>query len=213
MRLDWVPYSAASLVAGAGALAVGAVLLPPGDQSGAELLATLDDDRWLVVAGLFYVAAIALIAGLPSVLVLFETRASRMGLAGGGVFLVGCLGLAGYAMLLVFARALARSGLDPAVLDAAAEDAGLLAFLYAWIAMFYLGEALLAVALLRAGTVPTWLPVLLLVHVALLPLGPVLPPTLQSASTLLVTLSLSGLAIAANQRNLAAAVAASAARP
>ena len=50
--------------------------------------------------------ACALTLGLPSILTLFRKR-NRLGLVAIGVFVIGCLGIAGYAMLLVFMRALA----------------------------------------------------------------------------------------------------------
>ena len=78
------------------------------------------------------------------------------------------------------------------------SDAGLNAFLYGWIAAFYLGELLLAVALLRAGTTPTWIPWMLILHVVTFPLSPILPQGLQAATVMIMAVGFSGIAITAN---------------
>jgi hypothetical protein len=103
---------------------------------------------------MYFAAACALTVGLPSILTLFRRR-NRLGLVAIGVFVIGCLGIAGYAMLLVFMRALAvthSAATDD--LSGVADDAGLLGFLYGWVAAFYLGELLLAIALARATPTP-----------------------------------------------------------
>jgi hypothetical protein len=65
-----------------------------------------------------------------------------------------------------------------------------------------LGELLLALALLRAGATPRWIPALLLVHVALLAVAPYLPDLIGSASPLLIVVALSGIGIRpADQRS------------
>ncbi len=201
MRVDWVPVSASALVAGATALALGAILLPTGDGDSAQSLRLVEqnDGRWLAVSGLFFLASVALTLGLPSILTLFERRGSRLGMTALVVFSVGCIGTAGYAMLLAFFRALVLTGAinDEAFSDVT-QDAGLNAFLYGWVAAFYVGELLLAVALMRAGTTPRWVPWLLILHVATLPLSSVLPEMLQSGSVLIMTVGFAGIAITAN---------------
>lgn len=203
MDVDWVPYSATSLVAGASCLVVGAVLVPGESDSSASLQALIeqDDARWLAVAAFYFAAAVLLTIGIPALLTLLNRRATRIGLVGAGVFVVGCLGTAGYAMLLVLLRALVLSdSLVDVPPDDLVSDAGLGVFLYGWVAAFYLGELLLGVAFLRARTVRRWMPLLLLAHVAALPLAAVLPQQFSAATVLLSTAAFAGLGIVANNR-------------
>lgn len=203
MRIDWVPFSAAALVAGAVALVGGTVLQPSTGGGSAESLQLVQDDRyvWLAAAGMFFFSAVALTAGLPSVLTLLGQRASRLALTAVGVFGVGCIGIAGYAMLLAFFRALVlEDAIRAGSLDELTRDAGLGGFLFGWIGAFYIGELLLGVALLRNGSVPKWVPTLMLLHVATLPLGPVLPDIASNVTILLLAVPLTALGISANSR-------------
>jgi hypothetical protein len=203
MRIDWVPYSAASLVLGATALSVGALLAPQlGEQN--VLLSDFADTRWLAVAVLYFVASASLTVGMPSVITLFERRGGRLGMSAVGVFTVGTLGIAGYAFLIAFMRALAQEGKVGSLdLEFVSQNTGLLALLYGWILAFYVGELLLGIALLRESTTPRWVPGVLLLHVALFPLSLLLPSLLpqevQSLTALLVTVGLCGVGISANQ--------------
>lgn len=203
MHVDWVPYSATSLVAGASALVVGAMLVPAEADSGASLQVVMEqDERWLAIAAFYFAAAVLLTVGIPAVMTLLDRRSTRIGLIGAGIFVVGCLGTAGYAMLLVLVRALVLAGeLTGATLEDLAADAGLGVFLYGWVTAFYLGELVLAIALLRARTVQRWMPGLLLAHVALVPVSAVLPQQLSAATVLLSTVAFAGLGIAANNRH------------
>ena len=68
MRIDWVPYSAAALVLGATALSVGALILPSGDNAATTLqMAETEGGRWIAVAILYFLAAVALTFGMPSI--------------------------------------------------------------------------------------------------------------------------------------------------
>jgi hypothetical protein len=199
MRLDWVPYSAAALVLGATALSVGALLTPQLSE-GNVLLSDFADTRWLAVALLYFIASASLTVGMPSVITLFERRGRKLGLSAIGVFTVGTLGIAGYAFLIAFMRALAEEGgIGTLDLELVSENAGLLAILYGWIGAFYLGELLLGIALLRASTTPKWVPAVLLLHVALFPVSSLLPVEVQSLTALLVTVGLCGVGVTANQ--------------
>jgi len=201
MRIDWLPYSAAALVLGATALSVGALILPSGDTAATTLqMAESDGGRWLAVALLYFLAAVTLTLGMPSILTFFEVRGTKFGLTAIGVFTIGCIGLAGFAMLLVFIRALARShAIEAGALDNASSEVGLSVFLLGWIGAFYLGELLLAIALLRAGNVPLWIPGALLLHVALLPVTAILGVEVPPVTALLITVALCGVGIKANQ--------------
>lgn len=203
MRIDWVPFSASSLVAGASMLSVGSMMMPSADSTLETLqLAEQEGGRWLAVSGLYFVAAVALTVGLPAVLVLFERRGARLGLTAVSVFTVGCVGLAGYAMVLALMRALVViDAIDPGSVEAAIQDPGFLVFLYGWIAAFYLGELLLALALVRARTAPMWIPSLLVLHVVTFPIFATVASDFRPLTALLITVALSGVGISANTRH------------
>jgi len=203
MRIDWVPYSAASLVLGASALAVGSLLLPSYAEAATTVQMTESQGGvWLAVAVLYFVAAVMLTLGMPSILTLFNVRGARLGLTAVGIFTASAAGTAGFAMLLMFVRALVMNDAiaEVTVMDVT-QDTGLTGFLYVWIGTILVGELLLAFALLRARAAPRWIPVLVLLHVALLAIAPFLPDVIGSGSPLLITVALSGLGIrAAAQR-------------
>ena len=201
MRVDWVPFSASALVAGATALSIGSLLMPQADEAKDMLtLAEQDGGRWMAVSLLYFAASVALVVGLPAIITLFDRKGFRTGLTAVGVFTIGCVGIAGFAMLLVFFRALAvTDAITPGTIDRVSDEAGLAAVLFGWIGAFYLGELLLAIALLMAGTTAKWIPVVLLVHVALLPVSSLLPAGIQSLTALLITVALCGVGITANQ--------------
>ena len=202
MRVDWVPFSASGLVAGATALSIGSLLMPQAEEA-SDMLRLANDEagRWIAVALLYFAASVALVIGLPSILTLFDRKGFRTGLTAVGVFTVGCVGIAGFAMLLVFFRSLVvTNAIEAGSIDQVSSETGLSAFLFGWIGAFYLGELLLAIALLLAGTTPKWIPAVLIAHVALLPLSSLLPSELQSMTTLLITVGLCGVGITANQR-------------
>lgn len=202
MKIDWVPYSAAALVAGSIAVAMGTLLMPVvSDPADSLQIAQDQDGRWLAVAVVYFGASVALTAGLPSVLTLLGTRGARRGLVGAGLLAVGFIGMTGYAMLLVFFRALAVTGaLDSGDLDSVIRDAGLGVFLYGWIATFYLGELLVAWGLLLARTTPSWVPLMLLLHVVSLPVSFLVPPQFAAAAVLLLTAGLCGIGITASNQ-------------
>lgn len=202
MRVDWVPFSASALVAGATALSVGAILNPSSGDA-ADLIRAVREDGgvWMAIALLYFFAAAALTGGMPSILTLFDRRGMRTGLAAIGILTIGCVGIAGYAMVLAFVRALVIGrSIDPATFEDAVSEPGFAILLYGWVGAFYLGELLLAVALLRAGTTGRWIPALLLAHAALFPIGGLLPDTARALTALLVTVALSGVGITANAR-------------
>lgn len=196
---DWVPVSAALLVTGAMALSSGALLSPTGSDSAETFQLVQDHDgRWLVVSVIYFLASVALTLGLPAALSLFDGRGRRLGMVSGVILAVGFIGTAGYAMLMVFFRALViTDAIRSQSIEEVTHENGLSVFLYGWIAAFYLGELLLAAALLRAGTTPRWVPFLLIGHVLTLPLSPVLPEAIAKLAVLLVALGLAGVAVQA----------------
>lgn len=199
MRTDWLPVSAALLLTGALALCLGSVLLPQGDDV-AESLRIVQDQgaQWMAAAAVLFLSSICLTLGLPAILSLLQRRGWTLGMISGIVLEVGFIGTAGYAMLLAFFHTLVVTGsLKSRGIDEVSSDPGLLAFVYVWIAGFYLGELLLAIALLRAGTVPRWVPVALVLHVVSLPVGALLPGWVSKAALLLLVLGFAGIAVQA----------------
>ncbi|MFC4787197.1 hypothetical protein ACT8ZV_22160 [Nocardioides sp. MAHUQ-72] len=203
MRLDWIPASAAAFVTGAMALTFGSLLLPTGSDSADTLrIVQQQDGRWLAAAVVFFIAAVALTLGLPAALSLFDRRGRGLAMVSTVVLAIGFLGTAGYAMLMVFFRAMVLNiPIDDQALDNVSHEAGLAVFLYGWIAGFYVGELLFAIALLRAGTVAHWVPAVLLAHVASLTVSNLLPQALSQSLVLLVAVGFAGVAIEAVTRD------------
>lgn len=195
---DWLPVSAASLVTGAMALLLASMLTQSGSDA-AETFTIVQEQsgQWLGGAVMFFIASVGLILGLPTIVVLVQGRGRRTGLAACVVLAIGYLGTAGYAALLIFFRALVvTDGVTVADVEAVNNETGLLGFVVGWIGAFYVGELLLAIALLRAGAdvCPRWIPVLLLLHVASI-LASGGPDWVSKVAVLLVALPLCGLGI------------------
>jgi hypothetical protein len=201
MRWDWIPLSASALVIGAMALAFGALLNPvPADGDSAQTVATvaMASGRWLGMAVMYFLASVALTLGLPAALSLFVVRARVLGVVAASVLAVGFIGTSGYAMLLVFFRALVREdAIRTGSLDTVTRDLGLGIFLYGWVAAFYLGLFLLALALFVARRTPVWVPLLIVVFVALLPLVEKIGRVGQVAQVVALAFAFTGIATAA----------------
>jgi hypothetical protein len=199
VRMDWLPVSAALLLTGALALCLGGFLLPSSDGS-REALRIVDNQsgQWLAVAVILFISSVCLTLGLPAVLTLFDRRGWALGMISGIVLEVGFIGTAGFAMLMVFFRALVIShAIRGQGIDDIAHEAGLAVFLYAWIVGLYLGELLLGVALLRARTTPVWVPAALIAHALTFPISGLLPEYLSKATVLLLVVGFAGIAIQA----------------
>jgi hypothetical protein len=200
MRTDWVPFSASALVVGMLALAFGALLNPLDSGGSADTIRTVSQEggRLFGMAVMYFVASVAMTLGLPAVVTLFGKRATRLGITATAVFLVGVIGTSGYAMLLVFFRALVKADvLRGSTLGDVANDNGLAVFLYGWIGAFFLGLVLLAVALLFAKRTPLWVPILLLVSVAMFPVSGALGKVGQILQLFAMAVAFTGMAIAA----------------
>ncbi|MGB0101530.1 MAG: hypothetical protein WBP61_14730 [Nocardioides sp.] len=199
MRMDWVPVSAALLLTGALALGAGAFLLPTSGDS-AETLSIVQDQggQWMAAAVVLFLSSVFLTLGLPAILTLFQRRGWGLAMISGILLEIGFVGTAGFAMLMVFFHSLvvADAIKDPRF-DAAASEAGLATFIAIWLAGLYLGELLLAIALLRAGFTPRWVSVALILHVASFPVSGLLPEVVSQATILLLVLGFAGIAIQA----------------
>jgi hypothetical protein len=187
------------------ALVLASVLTQNGSSTqDTYILVQEQSGRWLGGAVMFFLAAVGLMLGLPTIVVLVQGRARRTALAACVVLAVGFIGTAAYAALLVFFRALVvTDGISVADTEAVSDEAGLLSLLVVWIAAFYVGELLLAVALLRAGSdvAPRWIPVLMLLHVASIVVAGG-PAWVGKLTVLLVALPLCGLAMQIPQRGI-----------
>jgi hypothetical protein len=201
VRPDLIVLSASALVVGVMCLVFGAALNPAeaGDSmASAVRIASEQSGRWLAMSVLYFCASVALTCGMPAVLSLFRDRAHRLGITAVSVLSIGAVGTSGFAMLLVFIQALAQQdALRAGGLDAVLSDAGLTVFFWSWIAGFYLGALLVAVALLVSRSTSPWVPVLLLLFVVLLPIGRLLGPTGQVLGLMALALAFTGIAIAA----------------
>lgn len=201
MRTDWVPLSASALVIGAMSLVFGSVLNPA--ETGAttsDMVQVVGQDgpRWLAMAVMYVLASFALILGLPCVLMLFDRRGRRLGLAGVSLMVMGAVGTCGYATLMLFFCALVlRHALDGDALGSVVTDPGLRIFLIGWVASFYGGVLVIAVALLLARTTPRWVPLLLVVFVALLPVSSHLGRLGSAVQVMAMAVAFTGISMAA----------------
>jgi hypothetical protein len=201
MRRDWVPLSASALVIGAMCLVLGFLLNPaePG-ASPAETFRVVEEEgaRWLAMAVMFFLASLSLTLGLPAVLTLFERRGRTLGMVGLAVFTIGAIGTCGYAMLMVFFRALVFADATKAsALDDVTADRGLSIFLQGWVAGFYGGILLIAVALLRSRTTATWVPWALVGFVAAFPVSSHIGRVGAAVQILVLAAAFTGIAMAA----------------
>ncbi len=206
--MDWVPVSAALLLTGALALCLGGFLLPQSDN-GADSLRIVQEQggQWMAAALVLFISSICLSLGLPAIMLLLQRRGWTIGVIAAVVLEIGFIGTAGFAMLMGFFRALVDTAtIQTQGLDDVASDSGLAIFLYTWIAGLYLGEVLLAIALLRARTVPRWVPFALIAHALTFPISGALPEYLSKATVLLLVIGFAGVAVEAGgmQRRSAA---------
>ena len=207
MRSDWLAPSASALVVGAMVLVLGYLLNPLSQEAGdireAVTLAEQADGRWLGTAFLLFFASVCLTLGLPALLSLFDKRARRMGAIAVGVFSVGTVGLSAYGMLLVFLRAaILHDVVRVGRLEQVTEDTGLMVFLAAWVACFYVGALLLAVALLLARTTPRWVPILILVYLVSQLAGDAFGDLGTVLQFFVLAVAFTGAAVAATERGL-----------
>jgi hypothetical protein len=187
------------------ALVFGALLNPQMGDSAADTLRVVNEEggRWLGMSVMYFFASVAMTLGLPSLLSLFTDKGRRTGFLAVGVFSIGVIGLAGFAMLLVFFKALVGAqAIEDARLEAATEDLGLSVFLYGWIAGFYLGLLLVGIAIFMSKKTPVWVPALLIVYVLLFPVSDMLGRVGQVLQVMALAVAFTGAAIAAvNQVN------------
>lgn len=167
MRTEWLPTSAAALVVGSAALFLSALTIPRPTGDGTVMQSVVDSpDTWLVPVVVLLIAAGGLIVGMPCLLSLFPDKGSIPGYLGTLGLALGSLALCGVAHQMVLLRSMAMStGIDDTVVAQVAGDQWQSALLQGGFLVFYVGELLVAVGLLRARTVPRWVPWLLVAQV------------------------------------------------
>ncbi|HET7385854.1 MAG TPA: hypothetical protein VFJ19_04230 [Nocardioidaceae bacterium] len=201
MRKSWLPLSASALVVGAMALVFGSLLNPSsGAESTLQTIHTVREQgaRWLAMAVMYFGASLGLALGMPALLTLLPRRGRGTGITGIGLFGVGIAGTAGFAMLMVFFRALVtQRALKPHGLTMVAGDPSLIVMLAIWIGGFYAGALLISIALFMSRRTPTWVPVLLLVFVVMMPIAPHLGRVGQAVQVLALGIGFTGVAVSA----------------
>ena len=193
-----MPYSAGLLATGALAILCGALITPSGEAAETLSVVEQNDGRWLLACVMYLIASFALTLGLPSVYVLVRGWTPRFGLVAVAVFAIGTIATCGYAMLLVFYRALVLTDALKGPVDDVTGDLGIAAFLVILLGAFYIGELMLAIALYRVRSVPRWIPAVIVLHVLSLAVNMLVPAGWQNLSSILLTAWLCGVAIAAN---------------
>ena len=202
MRTEWIPLSAAALITGVMALVLGALLNPlMGDPSPAQTVRVADEEgfRWLTMAVMYFLGSVSLTLGMPTLLSMFTGRGRSVGLLGVAVFTVGIVGMAGYAMLMVFYKALvSEDAIRPGAMEAVVQDTGLSTILYVWIGGFLVGILLIAIALFRARKTAVWVPILLLAFLALMPVASRLGPAGSAIQLMTLAAAFTGVATKAS---------------
>ena len=203
MRSDWVPLSASALVIGAMLLVLASVLdpAPPGATAGETFDALVHEPgRWQGAAVMYLFASFGLTLGLPAVATRFVRSGRKLGLTALAVFAVGVICTCGYAMLLLLLRAAVLHGaIEREEMLKLGRDHNLGVFLGGWVAAFYGGVLLLALALFLARSTPRWVPVLLVVFVALLPAQGHVERIGIAATVLVFAVAVTGIAMSAVQ--------------
>lgn len=201
MRAEWIAGSATSLALGGVTLMSGYAMspLPQNGESLADtvLVASRTPERWLASSSLMFMAAAGLTVGAFCLLDLLR-RDRRYAVVAVVLYMVGTIGLSGYAMALVFLRGLVLDGaLVIERLGDAASNPGTRAVLLGWLGCLLLGLTLIALGLFRNHMVPRWAPVLILMFVAsqFVPVGGHGVTTVQF---LVLAVALAGIAVAAN---------------
>ena len=164
MRSDWMPLSASALVIGVMALVFGS-LLNPADGRG-ELRRHHADrhpgGRPLARHGGHVLRLVRRAHARPAVgaVAVHDARTAASVCSRSRVFSIGVIGTSGYAMLLVFFRALVKAGaVEDAKLEQVTSDNGLEHLPLRLDRGLLRRAALLAIALFLAKQTPTWMPI------------------------------------------------------
>lgn len=206
MRTEWLALSASALVIGVSALFLGARLTPRPTGEGHILqLAAADPNLWATSALVLLVAAFGLLFGISCVGPMVRRRGFALGIAAMGCIAFAAVVLAGFSMQLILLRGLSlEGGIGADQLAAAMHDPLQQTLLQGGFGAFYLGELLLAWALLLAGVTSRWVPVLFVAHVVTTVVVHLLDLTaLDDVPALLMVAAFAGVAISANRADIA----------
>ncbi|NUR07889.1 MAG: hypothetical protein HOQ45_12895 [Nocardioidaceae bacterium] len=194
-------WSASCLIIGAISLGFAAMLSPTptgGDAAPVLTVSLAPDDRAITMAVALCIGSVGLLLGIPTLAAPFAQQARRLGGVAIVVYSIGVLGGTGYASVLVILRTLVAHGaLGPDGLGRVIDDDRLGMALGAWVACFYVGALLMAVALIRARRTPRWVPVLLFAMVGLLPFVSMVGHLGQLIQVLLFVVAMTGIATTA----------------
>lgn len=170
MRTEYISGSAGALVIGVMSLVLGYALTPlPQDGVLTDALRNLQEtsDQWLASSALLFLASIGMTLGTVALLSLLDRRERGLRVIAAAVYAVGTIAMTGYATALIFLRALVLNDLLALEdMSRAGDDAGVVAFITIFLGCFSLGVVLLAIGMLRARSVPRWIPILMLLFVA-----------------------------------------------
>lgn len=197
----WLPWSAASLASGAVLLVLGTFSLPS-SFAVADLMRSVQNDggQWLLAAAAFFLAAVGITLGLPTIYWLLPPRHSSVGMVGLWIWSFGTIGAAGLSAHLVLFRALSlHLDLTTSDVQALSQDPAVLLWVYGFLGTCYLGELIVALVLLTGRTVGRWVPLLLIAHIVLTPINQSLPEVAQPLSAILTGVALMGMAVRASE--------------
>ena len=143
---------------------------------------------------------VGLALGLPTFLFACPAAVAASAIVGTVVLGVATMAMAAYGALLAFFQSLVANGIiGRRRWPCLGDDPGLAGFTVVFVGSFYLGETLLAIGMLRARTVPRWVPVC---SCCTSPCCPFVDrvPVLQGIGALLVGVAFMGVAVHANER-------------
>ena len=178
---------------------LGSLAMPPTSEVG-QVIEAVDrqDAAWLMASASFFLASVALTMGLPAILTLVPARRHAVGMVGLWIWAIGTIGTSALAAFLVLFRATVRVvEISPTDVEQLGRDPVLRWSLLFVIGAFYVGELMVALVLLRSHSLPSWVPVVLLVHVAVAALTPLLQLDLHGLEAVVLGIGLMGLSVRA----------------
>jgi hypothetical protein len=187
------------LASGAVLVVLGALAMPPTSEVGQVVDAIqMQDAAGLMASASFFLASVALTMGLPAILTLIPVRRQTAGMVGLWIWAIGTIGTSALAAFLVLFRATVRVvELSPEQVERLGRDPVVGLSLLFVVGAFYLGELVVALVLLRSPTVPSWVPILLLLHLVVAAFNNLLPPNLQGLQAVVLGIGLMGLSVKA----------------
>jgi hypothetical protein len=161
-----------ALIAAPLAIMIGELVSPDISEQGEPSLRAVSDQRWrfLVWIWVGIGAAVLLVPAVLALMRILRGRGAIFGLLGGSLAIVGAIGLAAHNASFLNIEGLADYGDRAAAIGVyeGVETPSLLVLIFfVFLIPFYLGLLLLAAGLLRARTVPWWMPLAIIAAVVL----------------------------------------------